>query len=126
MQKRLHCRERKILSVSYFIFTSFRRRSNEKPTESGSLRVEYRNLASLTRNIVEGARKCARVMAFEIVKQSAGGTGKAIRTCAIAGYYEDVRGVSSIILIAKITAASTVPTNISSPPYQPFLTIIFL
>lgn len=94
----------------------------KKPRENSSFYAEYRNLASLTRNTVEGARKCARVMAFEIAKQSAGGTGKAIRTCAIAGYYRDVRDVSSIILIAEITTASTAPTtDIPGPPYQPFL-----
>lgn len=49
------------------------------------------------------ARKRARVMVFEIAKRGVGGTGKAIRTWAIAGYYGDVRDVSSIILIAEIT-----------------------
>lgn len=44
----------------------------------------------------------------EIAKQIEGGTGKAIRTWAIAGYYGDVRDVSSIILIAEITVASMV------------------
>lgn len=48
-------------------------------------------------------RKRARVMVFEIAKRGVGGTGKAIRTWAIAGYYGDVRDVSSIILIAEIT-----------------------
>lgn len=77
-----------------------------------------RNSASLTQDTVEGARKRARVMALEIARQSVGGTGKAIRTWAIARYYVDVRDVSSIILIAKITAASTAPTALrflSSP-----------
>lgn len=69
-----------------------------------------RNSASLTRDTVEGARKRARVMALEIARQSVGGTGKAIRTWAIARYYVDVRDVSSIILIAEITVASTAPT----------------
>lgn len=59
-------------------------------------------------------RKRARVMALEIARQSVGGTGKAIRTWAIARYYVDVRDVSSIILIAEITAASTAPTALSS------------
>lgn len=58
----------------------------------------------------ERARASARVMALEIARQSVGGTGKAIRTWAIARYYVDVRDVSSIILIAEITAASTAPT----------------
>lgn len=58
---------------------------------------------------MEGARKRARVMVFEIAKRNVGGTGKAIRTWAIAGYYGDVRDVSSIILIAEITVASTRP-----------------
>ncbi|KAK1122005.1 hypothetical protein K0M31_009853 [Melipona bicolor] len=57
------------------------------------------------------ARKRARVMVFEIAKRSVGGTGKAIRTWAIAGYYGDVRDVSSIILIAEITGASMAPTT---------------
>lgn len=48
-------------------------------------------------------RKRARVMVFEIARRGVGGTGKAIRTWAIAGYYGDVRDVSSIILIAEIT-----------------------
>lgn len=39
---------------------------------------------------------------------------KAIRTWAIAGYYRDVRDVSSIILIAEITVAST-----RVPPSRP-------
>lgn len=72
-----------------------------------------RNSASLTRDTVEGARKRARVMALEIARQSVGGTGKAIRTWAIARYYVDVRDVSSIILIAEITVASTAPTALS-------------
>lgn len=81
-----------------------------------------RNSASLTRDTVEGARKRARVMALEIARQSVGGTGKAIRTWAIARYYVDVRDVSSIILIAEITAASTAPAALSpyfspSPPF---------
>lgn len=78
-----------------------------------------RNSASLTRDTVEGARKRARVMALEIARQSVGGTGKAIRTWAIARYYVDVRDVSSIILIAEITVASTAPTALSlySLPY---------
>lgn len=50
-------------------------------------------------------------MVFEIAKRSVGGTGKAIRTWAIAGYYGDVRDVSSIILIAEITGASMAPTT---------------
>lgn len=67
-----------------------------------------------------GARKRARVMVFEIAKRSVGGTGKAIRTWAIAGYYGDVRDVSSIILIAEITGASMAPTTGAlGPPYQP-------
>jgi len=41
--------------------------------------------------------------------------GKAIRTWAIARYYVDVRDVSSIILIAEITAASTAPAALN--PY---------
>lgn len=64
---------------------------------------------------MEGARKRARVMALEIARQSVGGTGKAIRTWAIARYYVDVRDVSSIILIAEITAASTAPTALNPP-----------
>lgn len=81
-----------------------------------------RNSASLTRNTVEGARKRARVMALEIARQSVGGTGKAIRTWAIARYYVDVRDVSSIILIAEITVASTAPTALSfySIPSLPY------
>lgn len=75
--------------------------------------IRRRNSASLTRNTVEGARKRARVMALEIARQSVGGTGKAIRTWAIARYYVDVRDVSSIILIAEITVASTAPTALS-------------
>lgn len=71
------------------------------------------NSASLTRDTVEGARKRARVMALEIARQSVGGTGKAIRTWAIARYYVDVRDVSSIILIAEITVASMAPTALS-------------
>lgn len=68
---------------------------------------------------MEGARKRARVMVFEIAKRTVGGTGKAIRTWAIAGYYGDVRDVSSIILIAEITGASTAPTTGAlGPPYQ--------
>lgn len=82
--------------------------------------VRRRNSASLTRNTVEGTRKRARVMALEIARQSVGGTGKAIRTWAIAGYYVDVRDVSSIILIAEITAASTAPTAPLSPYLSPF------
>lgn len=54
-------------------------------------------------------------MALEIARQSVGGTGKAIRTWAIARYYVDVRDVSSIILIAEITAASTAPTALNPP-----------
>lgn len=82
-------------------------------------RAKRRNSVSLIRYIMEGVRKRGRVMVFEIAKQSVGGTGKAIRTWAIAGYYGDVRDVSSIILIAKITGASTArPTNVPSPPYQ--------
>lgn len=73
----------------------------------------HRNSASLTRDTVEGTRKRARVMALEIARQSVGGTGKAIRTWAIARYYVDVRDVSSIILIAEITVASTAPTALS-------------
>lgn len=70
---------------------------------------------------MEGARKRARVMALEIARQSVGGTGKAIRTWAIARYYVDVRDVSSIILIAEITAASTAPTALNpSPLFCPF------
>lgn len=53
-------------------------------------------------------------MALEIARQSVGGTGKAIRTWAIAGYYVDVRDVSSIILIAQITATSTSATVANS------------
>lgn len=68
---------------------------------------------------MEGARKRARVMALEIARQSVGGTGKAIRTWAIARYYVDVRDVSSIILIAEITAASTAPTALN-PLFCPF------
>jgi len=52
-------------------------------------------------------------MALEIARQSVGGTGKAIRTWAIARYYVDVRDVSSIILIAEITVASMAPTALS-------------
>lgn len=78
-----------------------------------------RNSASLTRDTVEGARKRARVMALEIARQGVGGTGKAIRTWAIARYYVDVRDVSSIILIAEITAASTAPTALN-PLFYPF------
>lgn len=59
-------------------------------------------------------------MALEIARQSVGGTGKAIRTWAIARYYVDVRDVSSIILIAEITAASTAPTALS-PYLSPLL-----
>lgn len=82
-------------------------------------RAKRRNSVSLIRYIMEGVRKRGRVMVFEIAKQSVGGTGKAIRTWAIAGYYGDVRDVSSIILIAKITGASTArPTNVPSPPYR--------
>lgn len=86
-------------------------------------RLEYpsrRNLASLTRATVEGARKRARVMALEIARQSVDGTGKAIRTWAIARYYVDVRDVSSIILIAEITVASTAPTALSFYSSSPF------
>lgn len=68
---------------------------------------------------MEGARKRARVMALEIARQSVGGTGKAIRTWAIARYYVDVRDVSSIILIAEITAASTAPTALGPPSLSP-------
>lgn len=39
-------------------------------------------------------RKRARVMVFEIARRGVGGTGKAIRTWAIAGYYGDVRDQS--------------------------------
>lgn len=71
---------------------------------------------------MEGVRKRARVMALEIARQSVGGTGKAIRTWAIARYYVDVRDVSSIILIAEITAASTAPAALSPyfSPSSPF------
>lgn len=84
--------------------------------------TRHHNSASLTRDTVEGARKRARVMALEIARQSVGGTGKAIRTWAIARYYVDVRDVSSIILIAEITAASTAPAALSPyfTPAPPF------
>lgn len=68
---------------------------------------------------MEGARKRARVMVLEIARQSVGGTGKAIRTWAIARYYVDVRDVSSIILIAEITAASTPPAALGPSTSSP-------
>lgn len=98
---------------------------NMKPRQKSGLKSKgnaqfagpgYRNSVSLTRwNTVEGGavRKRARVMVFEIAKRGVGGTGKAIRTWAIAGYYGDVRDVSSIILIAEITGASMAPTTAS-------------
>lgn len=93
-----------------------------KKLRSRDWSTRRRNSASLTRDTVEGARKRARVMALEIARHSVGGTGKAIRTWAIARYYVDVRDVSSIILIAEITAASTAPAALSpyftsSPPF---------
>lgn len=55
---------------------------------------------------------------WEIARHCKSGMGKAIRTWAIAGYYRDVRDVSSIILIAEITVASTALPP-SSPRSQP-------
>lgn len=61
-----------------------------------------------------GGRKRKGYGDREIARQSEDGMGKAIRTWAIAGYYRDVRDVSSIILIAEITVAST-----GVPPSRP-------
>lgn len=113
------------------------RASLEEEGAGQSLAVTSRTISvSLTRERDEGspARKAAAATEEEEAAGGAGGgrrfakearkgygereigssarrararSGKAIRTWAIAGYYGDVRDVSSIILIAKITVAST-------------------
>lgn len=56
-----------------------------------------------------------------------GSPGKAIRTWAISEYYVDVRDVSSIILIAEITVASTaIPGSRHNRLSYNYLTVLFI